>query len=68
MRWRNKLFPSLNAINGKTFPYASKGILRHNHYQSGPKLGPGIVSIRIIPFGCDACTYILYLSWDTKIK
>ena len=28
----NKLFPSLNVINVKTLPYASKGILRHYHY------------------------------------
>ena len=45
IRWNNKLFPLLNVINGKILPYASKGILRHYHYQSDPKLGPGIVAI-----------------------
>ena len=49
MIWNNKLFTSLNVINGKTFPYASKGILRHYHYWSDPKLSPGIVAIRRIP-------------------
>ena len=46
MRWNNKLFPSLNVINGKPTPYRRKGIIRHYHYRSDPKLGPGIVSIR----------------------
>ena len=58
----------INVINGKIFPYASKGILRHNDYRSDPKLGPGIVSIRIILCSCHACTTILYLSWYYKIK
>ena len=39
----NKLFSSLNAINGKTYPYGNKVILRHYQYRSGPKLGPRIV-------------------------
>ena len=64
----NKLFTSLNVINGKTFPYASKGIIRHYNYWSDPKLGPYIFSIIIIPCGCHACTAILSLSWDPKIK
>ena len=40
--WNNKLFPSLNVINGKKSPYESKGIIRHYHYRSDPKLGPGV--------------------------
>ena len=68
MIWKNKLFPSINSINGKTFPYASKGILRHYHHRYHPKLGLGIVSIRRIPCGCHACTAILSLFWDTKSK
>ena len=68
MIWNNKLFPSLNVINGKTLPYKSKGILRHYNYQSDPKLGPGIVAIRIIPCSCHDCTYILSLFWDSKTK
>ena len=66
--WNNTLFPSLNVIYGKTSPYGSKGILRYYHYRSNPKLGSGIVAIRIIPFNCHACTTILSLSWDSKIK
>ena len=66
--WNNKLFPALNVINGKTLPYASKGILRHYHYQSDPKLCPGIVAIRRIPCSFHACTSILSLSWYPKIK
>ena len=49
MIWNNKLFPSLNVINGKTLPYSSMGILRHYHYRSDPEFGPGIVAIRRIP-------------------
>ena len=64
----NKLFPSLNVINGKTLPYARKVILRHYHYRSDPKLGPGIVSIRRIPCSCQDCTTILSHSWDSKTK
>ena len=63
-----KLFPSLNVINGKSWPYESKGIIRHNHYWSDRKLGPGIVAIRRIPCSCHACTAILSISWDHKIK
>ena len=48
-RRNNKPFLSLNVLNGKTLPYASKGILRHYHYRSDPKLGPGIVAMIIIP-------------------
>ena len=49
MQCNNKLFPSLNVINGKSSPYGSKGILRNYHYRSDPKLGPGIVAIIIVP-------------------
>ena len=68
MKWNNKLFSSLNIINGKTFPYSSKGILRHYHYWSDPKLGLIIFSIRMIPCSFHACTAILSLFWDYKIK
>ena len=68
MRRNNKRFPSLNVINGKTSPYASKGILRHYHYRSDTKLGPGIVAIRRISCICHACTTILSLYWDSKTK
>ena len=62
MRWNN-IFSSLNVINGKTLLYGSKVIIRHYHYRSDPKLGPGIVAIRRIPCSCHACTTILYLPW-----
>ena len=68
MIWNKKPFPSLYVINGKTSPYASKGILRHYHHRSDPKLGTGIVDIIIIPSSCHACAAILYLSWDYNIK
>ena len=61
-------FPPLNIINGKTSPYGSKVILRHYHYQSDPKLGTGVVEIRIIPCSCHACTTLLSLSCDSKNK
>ena len=32
MQWNNKLFPSLNVINGKPSPYGRKVILIHNNY------------------------------------
>ena len=66
--WNNKLFPSLNALNGKTFPYKRKVIIRHYHYWSSPKISPGIFVIRIIPCICHSCTDILSISWDPKIK
>ena len=40
MIWNNKTFPSFNVIHSKTSPYVSKGIRRHYHYQSDPKIGP----------------------------
>ena len=68
MQWNNKMFPSLNDINGKPPPYGSKGILRHYHYRSDPKLGLGIVAVIIIPCSCHAFTTILSLLRDSKIK
>ena len=68
MIWNNKLFPSLNAINGKKSPYSSKGILRHYHYRSDLKLGTVIVAIRRTLCSCHACTAILSIYWDSKIK
>ena len=64
----NKLFPSLNVINGKTTPCASKGGLRHYHHQSDPKLGPVIITIRIFICSYHACTTILSLFWYSTIK
>ena len=61
-------FPSFNVVNRKSSPYGNKGILRHNHYRAYPKLGSGIVAIRRIPYSCHACTNILSLSWNSKIK
>ena len=68
MRWNNKTFPSLNVIKGEILPYISKVILKYYHYRSDPKLGPAIVSTRIILCIFHACTAILSLSWDSKIK
>ena len=68
MRCNNKLFPSLNVINGKTSPNESKGILRYSHYRSYPKLCPGLAAIRKIPCSCHTCKTILSLFWDSKIK
>ena len=68
MRWNNKVFPLLNIIDGKKFPYVSKGILRHYHYRSDQKLGPGIVAIIRISCSCHDCTKISSLSWDYRIK
>ena len=68
MRWKNKLFPSLNDINGKSSPYERKGALRYYQYSSEQKLGPSIVSIIIIPCSCHAFTKMLSLSLDSKIK
>ena len=46
LRRKNKLFPQLNVINGKSDPYGRKGVLRYYYYISDPKLGPDIVEIR----------------------
>ena len=67
MRWINKLFLSLNFINGKALPYASKIIIKHYHYRSDPKLSLMVVAIRIIPCSCHACKTILSISWYSKI-
>ena len=49
-------------------PYGSNDILRHYQYWSDLKLGTGIVEIRRITYNFHACTTILSLSWDSKIK
>ena len=51
-------------MNGKKSPYGSKGILRHYHYQSDPKLGQGIFEIRRITCSFHDCKTILSPSWD----
>ena len=48
--------------------YGSKVIIKHYHYCSDPKLGPGIVAIRRIQCSCYDCKTILSLSWGSKIK
>ena len=68
MRWNKKLIPSLNCIDGKSSPYGSKGVLRHYHYWSDPKLGPGVVEIRINTCSCHSCTKILSLPWDSTVR
>ena len=68
MRQNHKPFQLLNVINGKTSPIGSKGILRHYHYQSDPKLSPGIVAIRIIPFRFHAFKIVLFVYWYSMIK
>ena len=67
LQHNNKLFPSFNAINGKSTKYRSKGVLRHYHYRSDPKIGPGIFAIIIITCSFHACTTKLYINWDDKI-
>ena len=62
MIWKNKPFLPLNVIKGKISTCGSKGILRHYHSCSDPKLGPGIFTTRIIPFSFHACTTILSVS------
>ena len=63
-----KLFPWMNVIKGKILPFGIKEILRHYYYRSDPKLGPGIVSIRIIRGIFDSWTPISSLYWYSKIK
>ena len=58
----------MNLNKGKISPYGSKGILIHYHFRSDPKLGSGIVVIGRITCSFHACTTILSLSWDPKIK
>ena len=55
-------------MNVKTSPYGRKGVLRHFYYGSDPKLGPGIVYIRIITCSCHYCITLLSLTWGSKIK
>ena len=55
-------------LMGKTYPYGIKGILRHNNYQSDPKAGLGIVTIRRISCSCHDCTTILFLYCYSNIK
>ena len=64
----NENFPLLNVINGKTSTFGIMGILRHYHYWSDPKFGPGIVEMRRIPHNFHARTTISSISWDSKIK
>ena len=49
LQWNNKLFPSMNIIDGKSDPYVSKGVIRHYHHRPDPKLVPDIVALIIIP-------------------
>ena len=62
------MFPSLNLINWKSYPYWSKVVLIHYHYRPDTKLGPGIVAIRIIPCSCLACKTRLSIPWSYIIK
>ena len=68
MRWNKKLFPSLNVINGKSSPYGSKGVLRHDRSRLDPKLGMVVVGTRRITRSFHACTTILSVSSDSKSR
>ena len=59
---------SLDIMNEKLSPHGSWGILSHYHYCSDPKLGPGIVPILRMTCSCHACSKVLSLYWDSKIK
>ena len=60
MIWNNILFLSLNIIKVKIMPYCNKGILKHYHYFSDPKVCTGIVAVRRIPCSCYDCTTISF--------
>ena len=66
MRQGKPLFLTLNVISIRISLYGIKEILKHYHYLSDPKVGQGIVEIRIIPCSCHSCTTTLPLSWDFK--
>ena len=68
LRWNNEVFSSLNVVNWKPAPYGSKGVIKQYNYRSDTRLGPGIVSIRIIPCSCHVCTTKLSLPWGSTIK
>ena len=68
LQLNKQLSPSLNILNGKTSPYGIKVVLRHYHFRSDTKLGPGVVALRIIPYSCHYFTQQLSLPWDYKIK
>ena len=55
-------------MNGGSYTYRRKVIIRHYNNRSDPELGPGIVAIRIIPCSCHDFTTKLSLSWYSKIK
>ena len=67
--WKyDKLFLPLKVINGKSYPYRSKGIPRSYHYRSDPKVGLGIVAIIRITRSCHDSTTILSLPWYSTTK
>ena len=68
IRLNNISYPSLNVINGEIVQYVRKGMQRHYHYRSDPKLGLGIVVIRIFLCSCHACKNILSITLESKIK
>ena len=68
MIWNKNLFPPLNAINVYKAPYVSKGVIRHYNYRSDPKVGLGIVDIKIITRIFHACTTQLFLPWYYTIN
>ena len=66
--WNNKPFPSLNVINGKSYAYVSKGVLRNYHYRSEIKFVQGVVAIRCMTRSYSAYTTILPLPWDSTTE
>ena len=68
MKRNNKPFLSLNFIMGKSYSCGSKGVLRNCNFWYDPKLGPGIVAIRKIPYIFHNCTAILSLSFEKKYR
>ena len=63
---KNKL-PALTFCAPHSKPYGTRGLSKHYHFLSDPKLGGGVCAIRRIPCSCVAYTSIIYKPWISVI-
>ena len=49
-------------------PYGRKFLIRDYSYRVDPKLGKGVVSVKIIPYVFHSCQKQLFIPWGPKIK
>ena len=67
MYYNTNQSPALPICGPYSKPHVTRGLSKHYHLNSHPKLGNGVCAICRIPCACVACTSILDKPWISGI-